>query len=142
MAPGSSIGTRNAVRTATTNADIIKIDNIQFSIEVARRWTHSIVTASKNVPTKIAGQAGAHGHTYLIKSDAVFTVRSGGTTPNPSNNPGALSYTTGIDAANRATTMAQKQEDHEVNLKMFHTQEGSSSPSGSARLSSKVYPKN
>ena len=60
MAPGSSIGTRNAARTAITDADIITIDDVEFSSEVARRWKYSIVTAAKNVPTKIAGRAGAH----------------------------------------------------------------------------------
>lgn len=123
MAPGSSIGTRNAARTAITDADIITIDDVEFSSEVARRWKHSIVTAAKNVPTKIAGRAGAHGHTYLVESDAVFTARSG-EAPNPAANPGALSYTTGVDAANRSTTMAQEREDHEANLECFHTQEG------------------
>ena len=123
MAPGSSIGTRNAARTAITDADIITIDDVEFSSEVARKWKHSIVTAAKNVPTKIAGRAGAHGHTYLVESDAVFTARSG-EAPNPAANPGALSYTTGVDAANRSTTMAQEREDHEANLECFHTQEG------------------
>ena len=42
MAPGSSIGTRNVARTAITDADIIEIDNIEFSSEVARRWKHSM----------------------------------------------------------------------------------------------------
>ena len=60
MAPGSSIGTRNTVRTVITDADIITIDDVEFSSEVARRWKYSIVTAAKNVPTKIAGRAGAH----------------------------------------------------------------------------------
>ena len=46
MATGSSIGTRNAARTA-----IIVIDDIEFSGETARRWKHAIVTAAKNVPT-------------------------------------------------------------------------------------------
>ena len=116
MAPGSSTGTRNAARTAIIDADIITIDDVKFSSEVARRWKHSIVTAAKNVPTKIAGRAGAHGYTYLVKSDAVFTVRSGDTAPNPVNNPGVLLYTTGVNTANRATTMTQEQDDHKANL--------------------------
>jgi hypothetical protein len=90
MAPGSSIGTRNTTRTEITDADIIEIDDIKFSSKVARRWKYSIVTAAKNVPTKIAGPAGAHGHTYIVKSDAVFTTRSRGTAPSPVTNPGAL----------------------------------------------------
>ena len=106
MAPGSSIGIRNAARTAITDADILGIDDIEFSSKVARRWKYSIMTAANNVPPKIAGPAGAHGHTYLVKSDAVFTMRSGGTSPNPANNSGALLYATGVDTANRATTMA------------------------------------
>ena len=51
MATGSSIRTRNAARTAITDADIIVIDDIEFSGETARRWKHAIVTAAKNVPT-------------------------------------------------------------------------------------------
>ena len=39
MATGSSIGTRNAARTAITDADIIVIDDIEFSGETARRWS-------------------------------------------------------------------------------------------------------
>ena len=124
MATGSSIGTRNAARTAITDADIIEIDDIEFSSETARRWKHAIVTAAKNVPTKIAGAAGAHGHTYIVDSDAAFTTRSGGTAPNPANNPGALTYTTGVAAESRSTTMAQEREDHGVSLEIFHTQEG------------------
>ena len=82
------------------------------------------MTAAKNVPTKFAVPAGTHGRTYIVESDAVSTVRSGGVAPNQANNPGALAYTTGVDAANRATTMAQEREEHEANLKMFHTMEG------------------
>ena len=124
MATGSSIGTRNAARTAITDADIIVIDDIEFSGETARRWKHAIVTAAKNVPTKIAGAAGAHGHTYIVESDAAFSTRSGGTAPAPADNPGALSYSIGVAEANRATTMAQEREDHGVALEIFHTQEG------------------
>ena len=124
MGLGSSIGTRNVARTATTDADIIKIDDIEFSSEVTRRWKHSIVTAAKNVPTNIVGPSGTHRHTYTVESNAIFTVRSGGTGTNPATSPGALSYTKGVDTANRTTTMAQEREDHEANLKMFHTQDG------------------
>ena len=90
MATGSSIGTRNAARTAITDADIIVIDDIEFSSEIARRWKHAIVTAAKNVPTKIAGPSGAHGHTYVVESNAAFSARSRGTPPAPATNPGAL----------------------------------------------------
>ena len=117
MALGPSIGIRKAVRTAITDADIIIIDDVEFSSEVARRWKHSIVTAAKNIPTKIAGQAGAHRHTYLVKTDAVFTARSGGAAPRPAFSPGALVCTTGVDAVNRV----QEHEDHKANLEMFHT---------------------
>ena len=44
------------------------------------------MTVAKNVPTKIEGLAGTHGHTYIVESDAVFTVRSGGTGPDPATN--------------------------------------------------------
>ena len=87
---------RNAARTAIADADIITIDDVEFSRKVARKWKHSIVTPAKNVPTKIAGPAGAHGHTYLVETDAVFTARSRDTAPNPATNPGALLYTTGV----------------------------------------------
>ena len=120
MAPGSSIGTRNVARTAITDADIIEIDNIEFSSEVARRWKHSIVTAAKNVPTKIVGRADTHGHTYLVETHTVFTVRNG-RVPSPAVNPGALSYTRGVAKANQLTTMVQEREDHEVNPECFHT---------------------
>ena len=123
MVPGSSIGTRNAARTAITDADIITIDDVEFSSKVARRWKHSTVTAAKNIPTKIAGRAGAHGHIYLVKTNAVFTTRSGRAS-RPAVNPGALLYTTGVTEANRPTTVAQECEDHEAALKYFHTQEG------------------
>ena len=124
MAAGSSIGTRNADRTAITDADIIVIDDIEFSSETARRWKHAIVTAAKNVPTKIAGAAGAHGHTYVVESYAAFRTRSGVTGPAPATNPGALKYTIGVAEVNRATTMAQERENHGVSLEIFHTQEG------------------
>ena len=123
MVPGSSIGTRTAARTTITEADIIVIKEIEFSSETAQRWKHAIVTAAKNVPTKIAGAAGAHGHTYIAKSDAAFRTRSD-TNPAPATNPGALQYTIGVAEAERATTMAQERENHRVALEIFHTQEG------------------
>ena len=124
MAPGSSIGTRNVARTVITDADIIVIDDINFSSKIARRWKHDIVTAAKNAPTKIVGPAGAHGHTYVVESVVAFKARRRGASPAPATNPGALRYTTGVAKENRAPTMAQEQEDHGVSLKKFHTQEG------------------
>ena len=122
MAPGSSIATRNAARNAITDAEIIQIEDAEFSGEVARRWKHSIVAASKNVPTKIAGAAGAHGHTYLLETCLAFNRRAG-KNPRPATNPGALNYTTGVVPEARSITMAQERENHEVNLEAFHTQE-------------------
>jgi hypothetical protein len=60
---------------------------------------------------------------YLIKIIAVFNKRSG-KNPQPATNPGVLSYTTGVVADARSITMAQERENHEVNLKAFHTEEG------------------
>ena len=78
---------------------------------------------AKNVPTKIAGAAGAYGHTYLVKTTAAFNTRSG-VTPQSATNPWALTYTTGIVADAQSITMAQERENHEMALKVFHTQEG------------------
>ena len=95
----------------------------EYTGEEARRWKHSIVAAAKNIPAKIVGRAGAHGHSYIVKTDTAFTTRSGAN-PAPAANPGRLMYTPGVIAESRSVTMAQEREDHEVALEAFHTQEG------------------
>ena len=99
MAPASSIATRNSVRNAITDAEIIEITNIEYTGEEARRWKRSIVVAAKNIPTKIVENVGAHGHTYIVKTDTAFTTRSGAN-PAPAVNPGGLTYTPGVIAEN------------------------------------------
>ena len=115
MAPASSIATRNSARNAITNAEIKEITNVKYTGEEARRWKHSIVAAAKNIPTKIVGRAGAHRHTYIVKTDTAFTTRSGANLA-PAVNPGGLTYTPGIIAENQSVTMAQERKDHTVAL--------------------------
>ena len=77
MAPAPSIAMRNSARNTITNAEIKDIINVEYTGEEVRRWKHSIVAAAKNIPTKIVGRAGAHGHTYIVKTYTAFTTRSG-----------------------------------------------------------------
>ena len=123
MAPASSIATRNSTRNAITNAEIIEITDVEYTGEEARRWKHSIVGTAKNIPTKIVGRAGAHGHTYIVETDTAFTTRSGANLA-PAVNPGGLTYTPGVIVENRLVTMTQERKDHEVAFEVFHTQEG------------------
>ena len=99
MAPASSIGTQDAARNVIIDAKIIKIDNVKFSSAIARQWKHSIIAAAKNVRTKLAGAAGLHCHTYLVKSDANFHKRPV-VNPFTAINPGAIKHTTNVAEVN------------------------------------------
>ena len=46
-----------------THAEIIKIEDVIFSMELTRRWKHYILTVTNNVTTKIVGLPDAHGQT-------------------------------------------------------------------------------
>ena len=72
---------RNSARNAITDAEIKEITNVEYTGEETRRWKHSIVAAAKNIPTKIGGRKGAHGHTYIVETNTAFNIRS-------STNPG------------------------------------------------------
>jgi hypothetical protein len=82
-----------------------------------------MIVMTNNVPTKMAGMAGSHGHTYFAKTDTTFHKRSG-VNPTPAANPGALKYTTDATEVNRLTTIAQERKYHKVGPGVFHTQEG------------------
>ena len=123
MAPASSIATRNVARNAIIEAEIKQINDVEYSSKTARRWKHSIVAAAKNIPTKIAGAAGGYGHTYLVETTAQFHTQSVENAASVTN-PGGLTYSTGVPADSRSTTMAQERTDHEVAVEAYRTQEG------------------
>jgi hypothetical protein len=102
-------------RSAITDTEIIKIDDIEFFGEVVRRWRHSTVATAKIAPTQITGLPGAHGHTCSVESVVNFKNRSC-KDPTPEINPRALKYPIGVGEASRLTTIAQEHENHEVTL--------------------------
>lgn len=123
MAPASSIQTRNAARNAIVQAVTFEITDTKYTSNTMIRWRESVHVAAKNVPTKIGGAMGAHGHTYHTETDREFNKRAG-TDPIPTTNPGALMHPIGIAVDLCQTTMAQEREDNTSALGAFHTQEG------------------
>ena len=121
-----AIATQNAVKNAILESDIHAITDVEYSGEDARKWKRSITAVAKNIPSKAGGAAGAHGHTYVAKTNAQFLMRAS-VNPTLAVNPGRLTFTHGIAAELHSITMSQEQEDHEVGLEAFNTQEGVSS---------------
>ena len=95
MAPASSIATQNAAKHTILEADIQDITDVEYSGEDARKWKQYIAAATKNVPSKTGGPAGAHGHTYLIETNVQFHTRSS-VNPAPAVNPGRLVFSINV----------------------------------------------
>ena len=104
----SFIGTRNASRNATTNTEIIEIEDLKFSGEVARWWKHSITTTTKNVPKTILGFTGAYGPTCIVESAVDFKKRSSKIQLQHSIHEHSSTYTTGVTKTAKSTTMVQE----------------------------------
>ena len=123
MAPASAIATRNAAKNAIIESDIHAITDVEYSGEDVRKWKRSITAAAKNIPSKAGGHGGAHGHACLAETITQFRVQAG-VNSTVATNPGLIVFTTGVAPESRSITMAQEQEDHEVGLETFYTQEG------------------
>lgn len=80
------------------------------------------MATAKNNPTKTAEAAGTCGHTYIFETDTQFNIRAGAN-PAPIENPGKLTYTTGVATEPLSMTMAREREDPKLALETSHTKE-------------------
>ena len=119
MSSATAIATRNAAENAIASRVVRSITSTAYTDEEAREFKSSLIAAARHVPTRLGG--GAHGHTFLLETQAEHRRRTRTTTDYiEATLPAELSYT----GANTAAEIAQRKSDHAVREEQYHTQEG------------------
>ena len=121
MSSATAITTRNAAENAITNRVVRAITSTAYTDEEAREFKNSLIAAARDVPTRLGG--GAHGHTFLLETQAEHHRRTRTATDYAEATlPAELTYTgTNADAAWK---IAQLKNDQAVREEQYHTQEG------------------
>ena len=119
MSSATAIATRSAAENAIANSVVRTITGTAYTDEEAREFKNSLIAAARDVPTRLGG--GAHGHTFLLETQAEHHRRTGTETDYvEATLPAALDYT----GADSAGAIAQRKNDHAVREEQYHTQEG------------------
>ena len=118
MSTATAIATRLAAEKAATSATVAAIQGTNYNEDHFRAIRRAVINSARNIPSTIGG--GAHGHTFLLESNAEHRTRTGGTGYTEATAPDPLDFT-------NVTTnvgIARVREAKAAKVETYNTQEG------------------
>ena len=115
----TSIGIRNAAKTAIKSHVIRPIETPEYTDKSTRNFKNNLIAAARYIPTMLTG--GDNGHIYLLESQEEYHARTGTKKDYvDATRPAAINFS----GVSTAADVAQLRKDQAVKEETFHTQEG------------------